>query len=245
MSEATPETGRAGEGYDLGLDEHGNTIVDGIVIHCKASALMTLDQITPHPLNPNRHPAGQISLLAQVIRRNGWRVPLVVSARSNYLIRGQGRLEAAKKLGMNLVPVDVQEYADEEAEFADMIADNKIPELASMDLQVVSDLLDKMPEWNPTELGFTDSEMTKLLEFTDPPAEESDAGEPEEEIEEGEDTRAGRFIVLYFSEDQKKAYCKALGIDGRKVVYDFEEVQLAGSEDLRADVESGGDDLDA
>jgi hypothetical protein len=43
-------------------------------------------------------------------------------------------LEAARKLGLDKVPVHYQEFATHEDEIAHMLADNKLAELASFDL---------------------------------------------------------------------------------------------------------------
>lgn len=49
------------------------------------------------------------------------------------IVKGHGRLEAAKRLGRREAPVEFQDYESEAAELADLLADNKIAELASID----------------------------------------------------------------------------------------------------------------
>jgi ParB-like chromosome segregation protein Spo0J len=69
-------------------------------------------------------------MLTRIIRHQGWRNPIVVSARSGFVIAGHGRLAAARLLGVDQVPVDVQEFATEADEWAHLVADNRIAELS-------------------------------------------------------------------------------------------------------------------
>lgn len=81
-----------------------------IPVQCAYSELREPSSLVPHPKNPNGHPEEQIRLLAKIIRHQGWRNPIVVSARSGFVVAGHGRLEAALLLGAVDVPVDVQEF---------------------------------------------------------------------------------------------------------------------------------------
>lgn len=102
-------------------------------VFCAHTELVETEKLVPNPRNPNRHPESQIKLLAKIIRAQGWRNPIVVSKRSGFVIKGHGRLDAANLLECEQVPVDFQDYENEAAEWADMLADNKISELAETD----------------------------------------------------------------------------------------------------------------
>src|SRR5919197_605006 len=101
--------------------------------HCAYDQVVRVADLKPHPKNPNTHSAGQIAAIASVIEGNGWRAPITVSNRSGFITRGHGRLEAALLLGVDQVPVDFQDYESEQAEIADMLADNHLAELAEID----------------------------------------------------------------------------------------------------------------
>ena len=103
-----------------------------VQIHCAYTEVIDPALLTPNPRNPNHHPKKQIELLAKIIQSQGWRAPVTVSKRSGFVVRGHGRLQAALLLGCK-VPVDRQEYASEAEEWADLIADNRIAELAEID----------------------------------------------------------------------------------------------------------------
>ncbi len=103
-------------------------------VYCAYTEIAPTDKIKPNIRNMNVHPPKQIKLLAHIIQAAGWRAPITVSKRSGLVVRGHARLEAAKLLGCTVCPVDYQEYGGEEAEIADMIADNKIQELSNFNV---------------------------------------------------------------------------------------------------------------
>ena len=143
-------------------------------IHCAYDEIWPVAKLVGNPQNPNAHPPEQIRLLAKIIQAQGWRSPICVSERSGFIVKGHGRLEAAKLAGMTEAPVDLQEYADEATEWADMIADNRLSELAEMKLPDLKDLLQELDtgELDMELCGFTDAELERLMSQFNPIAEE-------------------------------------------------------------------------
>ena len=143
-----------------------------IPVHCAHTALLDPNTLEPNPANPNRHSAHQIQLLASIIQEQGWRNPITVSKRSGLVVRGHGRLEAALLIGCEVVPVDEQDYVTEAEELADLLADNRLAELAELDEAELKRLLKSIQESDPNfdlELtGFMDDEIRKLFEDEDP-----------------------------------------------------------------------------
>jgi hypothetical protein len=139
---------------------------DGIPVHCACDEFADVESLKPHPKNPNRHPKSQVKLLARVIEKQGWRVPVTVSKRSGLMIRGHGRLLAALVLGKKQVPVDYQDYDSDEAELADLVADNKIAELADLNLPDIADILREIDlgEFDLDLTGYEPEEIAALLE---------------------------------------------------------------------------------
>jgi len=115
-------------------------------INCAHSDILDIDTLVSHPRNPNKHTEKQIKLLAKIMKHQGWRHPVTVSKRSGFVIAGHGRIEAARLNGWEQVPVDKQEFASEADEYAHLIADNKIAELADLDLQMVDEDVIKLGE---------------------------------------------------------------------------------------------------
>lgn len=143
-----------------------------IPVHCAHTALHDPNTLKPNPANPNRHSAHQIQLLASIIQEQGWRNPITVSKRSGLVVRGHGRLESALLIGCEVVPVDEQDYASEAEELADLLADNRLAELAELDEDELKRLLKTIQESDPSfdlELtGFMEDEIRKLFEDEDP-----------------------------------------------------------------------------
>ena len=112
-----------------------------IKIECAYDDLIPTSKVLPNPRNPNHHPRAQIEALAKIIKAQGWRVPITISNRSGFIVRGHGRLDAAKLLGIEQCPVDFQDYESDAQEWADIIADNKISELAEMQEDILAALM--------------------------------------------------------------------------------------------------------
>ena len=133
-------------------------------IYCAYTEMVATDSLVENPRNPNKHPESQIIALAKIIRHQGWRNPIVVSKRSGFVIKGHGRLLAARMLGEESEPVDYQEYASEAAEWADMVADNKIAELSSIDEHELNALIRELDGQIDLELtGFNEGELNDIL----------------------------------------------------------------------------------
>ncbi len=140
--------------------------IGSVQVWCNHDRLVDVDKLITFPRNPNIHPQQQIEALAKIIKHQGWRAPITVSNRSGYVVRGHGRLMAAKLLGLPQVPVDYQDYENDAAEWADCIADNKIAELASMDDALLRDLMSDIKDFDfDMELtGFGEGELLQMFE---------------------------------------------------------------------------------
>ncbi len=129
---------------------------------------MAIDELIPNPKNSNTHSQQQIDLLAKIIKHQGWRNPIVVSKRSGFITKGHARLAAAKVNEFKTVPVDYQPYASEALEWADMIADNKIAELAEINIEMLNDLAKQLPDDFDFDLwGIPDFEIDYTKDFED------------------------------------------------------------------------------
>ena len=122
-----------------------------IPIHCAFDKEVEIHKLKPNPQNPNTHPEEQVKLLAEIIKTTGWRAPITVSNLSGYIVKGHGRLMAAELLGCATVPVDFQDYENESLELADLMADNRIAELSTVDNKK---LLNLFEEFDTGEVDF-------------------------------------------------------------------------------------------
>ena len=140
-------------------------IADGVPVYCAHDEIVDVATLVPNPKNPNTHPDSQIQLLGRIIRQTGWRQPITVSKRSGFIVKGHGRLAAALLEGVKEVPVDFQNYASEAEEYADLVADNRIAELAEIDNKMLADIFADIDTGEiPMELtGFTEKEVESLI----------------------------------------------------------------------------------
>ena len=119
------------------------------VFNCAYSEILKISKVKPHPKNPNVHPPAQVAQLAEVIRYQGQRLPIIISKRSGYLVAGHGRLMAIKILGWELIAVDYQDFESDEQEYAFLIADNAIASQAELNFKLINEIL---PDLDHTKL---------------------------------------------------------------------------------------------
>ena len=134
-------------------------------IKAKEIKMVPVDGIIENPKNNNRHSIEQIERLAKIIEHNGFRDPLIISKRSGFLIAGHGRLEAAKKLGMDEVPCTYQDFESEAEEYQFLTAHNQIARWAELDFQSVYEGLKEFPEIELDLLGIENFKPEKIEEY--------------------------------------------------------------------------------
>ena len=180
---------------------------DGVPVYCAHDKIVDVAALVPNPKNPNTHPDNQIQLLGRIIRETGWRAPITVSKRSGFIVKGHGRLAAALLEGFKEVPVDYQHYDSEAQEYADLVADNRIAELAEIDQKMLADIFADIDTGEiPLELtGYTEDEVEDLVTALsealhndlDDPDEVPDVPEPEHVItQQGDLWILGRHRLL-------------------------------------------------
>ena len=136
----------------------------------------TVSSLIPFAKNSRTHSDEQVAQIAASIKEWGWTVPVLIDTDSN-IIAGHGRLMAARKLGMEEVPVMVADGWTESQKRAYVIADNKLAlnagwdnELLSLELNDLKDIgfdieltgfsLDELADLTPIEIeeGRTDED---------------------------------------------------------------------------------------
>jgi ParB-like chromosome segregation protein Spo0J len=167
----------------------------GIPVYCAFDKIVDVKELKPNPKNPNKHPDEQIKMLAKVIKQNGWRDRITVSKQSGMIVKGHGRLLAAKLLKLKEVPVDYQDYASESLELADLMADNRLAELSKNDNRKLLNLFEEFDsgEVDFETSGYTSEEYQKLAHKFDEWQPKEDEEENKEEESTG--TKLGAMIV--------------------------------------------------
>ncbi len=126
-----------------------------------------LDEIKPYENNP-RHNDNAVDAVANSIREFGFKVPIVVDS-EGVIVAGHTRYKAAKKLGLAKVPCIIADDLTDEQVRAFRLADNKVGELATWDLDTLQVELDNIGEIDLSDMGF---DLTLHDEYTEPDIED-------------------------------------------------------------------------
>ena len=118
-----------------------------------------INEIKPYKNNAKLHPQEQIDKICRSIALTGFDQPIVINS-NNIIIKGHGRLLAAKQLGLTDVPVIVLDVPDAVADKARLI-DNKAGE-SEYDLDLLVKELTKFSE-EITDTGYDTEEFNKLV----------------------------------------------------------------------------------
>jgi ParB-like chromosome segregation protein Spo0J len=123
-----------------------------------------LSDIKPYPGNPRQNDAA-VDAVAESIRQFGFRQPIVVDEQG-VIVCGHTRYKAALKLGLETVPVHVATDLTPEQIKAYRIADNKVADLATWDLELLPIELSELQGMNFDLglLGFSEDDLAKLLD---------------------------------------------------------------------------------
>ena len=117
-----------------------------------------IGSIRPYDNNPRDNSAA-VGAVTESIERFGWQQPIVVD-RDGVIVVGHTRYEAARRLGLETVPVKVADGLSPEKVRAYRLADNKVGELATWDdgkleaeLDALGDELDGL-DFDMSDFGF-------------------------------------------------------------------------------------------
>jgi len=114
------------------------------------------------PKNPRTHSRKQLHQIAASIREFGFNNPILIDP-SGEVIAGHGRLEAAKYLGLESVPIIQLAHLTEAQKRAFAIADNKIALNAAWDLEILASELQFLADGNvPFEIETTGFETAEI-----------------------------------------------------------------------------------
>lgn len=135
-------------------------------IKSKEIEMVPVSELIHHPKNMNEHSDDQINRLVKLIEYQGFRNPLVVQRGTNLVVAGNGRLMAARKIGLSYVPVTYQEFDSEAQLYAYMTSDNAIASWAHLDLSKVNtEMLDLGPDFDIDMLGIKDFVLEPIEKF--------------------------------------------------------------------------------
>lgn len=130
--------------------------------------MVPISNLTPNPRNARTHSKKQSGQIADSIRAFGFNNPILIDE-SNVIIAGHGRLQAAKMLKLETVPVICLAHLSDSEKRAYILADNKIALNAGWDTELLSlelaELTDLLPELDLSVdlTGFETAELDVLF----------------------------------------------------------------------------------
>lgn len=149
-----------------------------------------LKDIKPYEKNPRKNDQS-VDKVANSIKEFGFKVPIVID-KNNVIVCGHTRYEAAKKLGLSVVPCVVADDLTEEQIKAYRLADNKVGEDSLWDMDLLGSELEDILNIDMEDFGFSLSEAeTEVVEDDyDKPAPE----EPKSKL--GDIYQLGRHCLM-------------------------------------------------
>ena len=128
-----------------------------------------VSELIPYINNP-RNNDNAIDAVASSIKNFGFKVPIVVDS-NNEIINGHTRLKAAKKIGLETVPVIVADDLTPEQIKAFRLADNKVGEIATWDENALAVELEELKnldfDMSEFEFEIDESQTQEKNENTD------------------------------------------------------------------------------
>ena len=124
-----------------------------------------VSKLIPYAKNSRTHNDAQVAQIAASIKEFGWTNPILVDGDKG-IIAGHGRLMAARKLGLEKVPVIELKDMTETQKKAYIIADNQLALNSGWDTSLLSLELEELQDegFDLELLGFDDKELDKLLQ---------------------------------------------------------------------------------
>lgn len=121
--------------------------------------------LIPYAANSRTHSDEQVAQIAASIKQFGWTNPILIDG-ENVIIAGHGRLLAARKLGLEKVPIICIDHLSKAQQRALVIADNQLALNAGWDLNMLKAELEELSleDFDLDLIGFDDNFLDGLLE---------------------------------------------------------------------------------
>jgi DNA modification methylase len=117
-------------------------------------------ELRPYPNNARTHSKKQVQQIANSIKKFGFCNPVLVDD-AKQIIAGHGRVEAAKLLGIDAVPICRLSHLSEAEKRAYILADNKLAEKAGWDKELLAIELQGLIDLD-VEIELTGFEMPEI-----------------------------------------------------------------------------------
>lgn len=147
-----------------GADDGGSQMLDGVRVPTEVR-LVAVEALLPYARNSRNHDKAQVAAIARSMKEVGFTNPLLIA--DGGILAGHGRLMAAKSIGLSRVPCIDLSHLSEPQRRALVIADNRLAEMASWDLEMLKLETDDLRALGldlEAETGFAEEDLAKLFE---------------------------------------------------------------------------------
>ena len=135
-------------------------------------------ELIPDPRNARTHTQSQIRQIAKSITEFGFTNPILIDE-TNRIIAGHGRMQAAKRLGLESVPVIIVSGLNDPQKRALALADNKIALNAGWDMELLAQELSYLSsveiDFDVEITGFEAGEIDMAIESAAPENDDPDS----------------------------------------------------------------------
>lgn len=131
---------------------------------------ISIKDLKEYERNARTHSEKNIATIAESIKQFGFKIPIVCDS-DRVLICGHGRVEAAKRMGLESVPCVIADDLTPEQVKAFRLADNRTAELAGWDFAMLAEELEELTaldfDIDMQSFGFTIQGDVDLDDFFD------------------------------------------------------------------------------
>lgn len=120
---------------------------------------LEIGQLQPYERNAKKHDVDDVQAICRSIEQFGFSDPIGIWGKENTIVEGHGRLEAAKRLGLEKVPVIRLDHMTDEQRRAYALAHNKTAELSGWLDEVLKEEIESLQDFNMEDFGFDFGEV--------------------------------------------------------------------------------------
>lgn len=126
------------------------------------------DELLEYPSNAKLHPSGQIDQIAASIEEFNFNNPILAWHNDDgepEIVAGHGRLMAARKLGLEELPVVFLDHMSEEQRRAYILVDNQLTMNSGFDIEILQSELAGIPDIDMEQFDFADAFDLEFEDF--------------------------------------------------------------------------------
>lgn len=129
------------------------------------SLAVPIGTLVPDPKNARAHNERNLEVISNSLKEHGQDTPIVAEKGTNIIIKGHGRLAAAKMLGWTHIAVVFVESSGENSRISRSLVDNQSAALATWDFDALMASLNTLVENDVSieDIGFSQEDLVPIM----------------------------------------------------------------------------------